>query len=130
MRAVVMSLAILALAGLPACNRGDHSKAAVREAIERHLKQQPNLAFQKMTLEFGVVTFNGDTAQVPVKFRSREAPSFAVGVLYRLRKEGNGWQVESTLTATMPGTSPHGNTPVTTPSPITSPPDLGPRPSH
>jgi hypothetical protein len=130
MRAVVVSFVILASAGLPACNRGVDSKAAVQAAIEQHLKQQPNVAFQKMTVELGDITFSGDTAQVRVKFRSKEAPSFAVGVLYKLRREGSGWQVESALTANMPGASPHGNTPATAASPMTGPTDLGPQPSH
>jgi uncharacterized protein YhdP len=132
MRAVVMSLVVLGLAGSPACHRlsGVHSKAAVQEAIEEHLKQRPNVVFQNMTVEVGDVTFNGDTAEAQVKFRSKQAPNLAVGMLYKLRRAGNGWQVESTSTATMPGTTPHGNTAGPTPSPSTNPTDIGPQPSH
>jgi uncharacterized protein YhdP len=132
MRAVVMSLVVLGLASSAACHRlgGNHSKAAVQEAIEEHLKQQPNLVFQNMTVEVGEVTFNGDSAEAQVKFRSKQAPNLAVGMLYKLRRAGNGWQVESTSTATMPGTTPHGNTAAPMPSPSTNPTDIGPQPSH
>jgi len=132
MRAVVMSLLVLELAGSAACHRlsGIHSKAAVEEAIEEHLKQQPNVVFQNMTVEVGEVTFNGDTADAQVKFRSKQAPTLAVGVLYKLRRAGNGWQVESTSNATMPGTTPHGNTAGPVPPPSTNPTDIGPQPSH
>jgi hypothetical protein len=132
MRAVVMSLVVLGLAASAACHRlsGIHSKAAVQEAIEEHLKQQPNVVFQNMTVEVGEVTFNGDTAEAQVKFRSKQAPNLAVGVVYRLRKAGDKWRVESTATASMLGTSPHGNTAGPMPSPSTSPTDIGPQPSH
>ena len=132
MRAVVMSLLVLGLAGSSACNRssGVHSKAAVQEAIEEHLKQQPNVAFQNMTVEVGDVAFSGDTAEAQVKFRSKQAPNLAVGVQYKLRRSGNGWKVESTSSASMSGTTPHGNTAGPMPSPSTNPTDIGPQPSH
>jgi uncharacterized protein YhdP len=132
MRAVVMSLVVLGLAGSAACHRLTrvHSKAAVQEAIEEHLKQRSNVVFQNMTVEVGDVTFNGDTAEAQVRFRSKQAPSLAVGLLYKLRRAGNGWQVESTSAATMPGTTPHGNIASPTPSPSTNPTDIGPQPSH
>ena len=132
MRAVVMSLLVLGLAGLAACNRlsGVHSKAAVQEAIEEHLKQQRNVVFQNMTVEVGDVAFSGDTAEAQVKFRSKQAPNMAVGVQSTLRRSGNGWKVESTSTTSMPGTTPHGDTAGPTPSLSTNPTDIGPQPSH
>jgi hypothetical protein len=131
MRAVVMSLVVLGLAGSAACHRlSGNSKAAVQEAIEKHLKQQPSIVFQNMTVEIGEVTFNGDTAEAQVKFRSKQAPNLAVGMLYKLRRAGNGWQVESTSAASMSGTTPHGNTATPAPSPSTNPTDIGPQPSH
>lgn len=131
MRAVVTSLVVLGVAALAACHKlgGIDSKAAVQEAIEDHLKQQPNVFFQNMTVEVGDVTFNGDTAEAQVKFRSKQAPNLAVGMVYRLRKVGDKWQVESTATASMPGTSPHGSTSAPMPSPPANP-GIGPQPSH
>ena len=132
MRAVWASVLLLAVAGTAACRRsgGIQSKAAVQAAIEEHLKQRPNVVFQNMTVEVGEVTFNGDTAQAMVKLRSKQAPSLAVGVFYKLRRAGNGWQVESTSTASMPGASPHGDTTSAPPPPTTSPAGLEPLPSH
>jgi hypothetical protein len=132
MRAVVMSLVVLGLAASAACHRlsGVYSKAAVQEAIEEHLKQQPNVVFQNMIVEVGDVTFYGNTAEAQVKFRSKQAPNLAIGMLYKLRRAGNGWQVESTSTAIMPGTTPHGNTAGPTPSPSKNPTDIRPQPSH
>ena len=132
MRAIVTGLLALSLAGSTACHKlsGINTKAAVQEAIENHLKQQPNVFFQNMTVEVGDVTFNGDTALAQVKFRSKQAPGLAVGMLYRLRKAGKGWQVESTAAAAMPGTTPHGNAAAPMPSSSTNPTDIAPQPSH
>ena len=132
MRAVVMSLAVLSVVASAACHKlsGVGSKAAIQEAIEEHLKQQPNVFFQNMTVEVGDVTFSGDTAVAQVKFHSKQAPSLAVGIVYRLRKAGNRWRVESTATASMPGISPHGSTAAPAPSPSTEPTGIGPQPSH
>jgi len=132
MRVLAVGLVVVVWAGLAACNRlsGVHSKAAVQEAIEEHLKQQPKVVFQNMTVEVGDVAFSGDTAEAHVKFRSKQAPNLAVGVLYKLRRSGNRWNVESASTIGMTGTTPHGNTAGPTPSPTTNPTDIGPQPSH
>ena len=53
MRTVVISLVLLAMAGSAGCHKlsGIDSKVAVQQAIEEHLKQQPNVFFQNMTVE-------------------------------------------------------------------------------
>jgi len=131
MRAVVIGLVVLGVAASAACHKlhGIDSKAAVQQAIEEHLKQQPNVFFQNMTVELGDVTFSGDTAIAQVKFRSKQAPSMAVGIVYRLRKTGDKWRVESTATASMPGTTPHGSAAAPMASPSRNP-GVGPQPSH
>jgi hypothetical protein len=131
MRAVAIGLVALIVAGSAACHklRGTDSKAAVQEAIEEHLKQQPNVFFQNMTVELGDITFNADTALAQVKFRSKQAPNMAVGIVYRLRKTGDKWRVEATATASMPGTTPHGGTAAPMPAPSSNP-GPGPQPSH
>ena len=131
MRAVVISLVVLSVAALAACHKlsGIDSKAAVQQAIEEHLKQQPSVFFQNMTVELGDVTFRGDTAIAQVRFRSKQAPTMAVGIVYRLRKTGDKWRVESTATASMPGTTPHGSNAAPMPLPSTNP-GVGPEPSH
>jgi hypothetical protein len=127
-----MSLVVLGLAGSAACHRssGVNSKAAVQQAIEEHVKQRPNLASSNMTVEIGDVAFNGDTAQAQVKFRSKQMPNVVVGVNYKLRRVDNGWQVESSSVAGMPGTSPHGDTAGPMPAPSTNPTAPSPQPSH
>jgi hypothetical protein len=132
MRVLALGLVVMAGAGFAACHRlsGIHSKAAVQEAIEEHLRQQPNVVFQNMTVEVGDVTFDGDTAEAQVKFRSKQAPNLAVGVLYKLRRVGNGWRVETTSPATMPGATPHASTASPMPSPSTNPTDIAPQPCH
>ena len=131
MRAVMICLVVLSVAASVACHKlsGIDSKAAVQHAIEEHLKQQPNVFFQNMTVEVGDVTFSGDTATAQVKFRSKQAPNTAVGIVYRLRKTGDKWRVESTATASMPGTTPHGSTAAPMSSPSTNR-GVGPQPSH
>jgi uncharacterized protein YhdP len=127
-----MGLVVLVGAGFTACHRlgGVHSKAAVQEAIEEHLKQRSNVALQNMTVEVGEVTFHGDTAEAQVKFRVKQAPSLTVDMLYKLRRSGNGWQVESASTGSMPGMNPHGNIATPAPSPSTSSTDIHPQSSH
>jgi hypothetical protein len=131
MRALVISLVLLGVAASAGCHKlsGIDSKAAVQQAIEEHLKQQPNVFFQNMSVELGDVTFSGDTAIAQVKFRSKQAPSMAVGIVYRMRKTGEKWRVESTATASMPGTAPHGSTAAPMSSPSANP-GVGPQPSH
>ena len=131
MRAVVISLIVLTGVASAACHKlsGIDSKAAVQEAIEEHLKQQPNVFFQNMTVQLGDVTFSGDTAIAQVRFRSKQAPSMVVGIVYRLRKTGDKWRVESTATASMPGTTPHGSAAAPMSSPSTNP-GVDLQPSH
>ncbi len=130
MRVGLAGLLVLALVGSIACSRGVHSKTAVETAIEEHLRQQRSVASHNMTLEVGEVTFEGDTAVAEVKFRSKQAPSMVVGVQYRLRRVGKGWQVEASSATSMPGTSPHGD-PTTSMPPVSgNTEDTGPQPSH
>ena len=130
MRVGLAGLLVLALAGSVACSRGGHSKAAVEEAIEDHLRQQRSVAAHNMTLELGQVTFEGDTAVAEVKFRSKQAPIMVVGVQYRLRRVGKGWQVEASSATSMPRTSPHGEATTSMPPVSGNPEDIGPQPSH
>jgi hypothetical protein len=83
-----------------------------------------------MTVEVGDVTFNGDTAQAQVRFRSKQMPNVVVGVNYKLRRVDNRWQVESTSRAALPGTTPHGGAATATPSPSTSHNQVSLQPSH
>ncbi len=108
---------------LPAAGR---SKSAVREAIEAHLKQRPNLLMANMTMEVQEVKFNGDRAGALVKYQSKQAAEVSVLVRYVLRKAGNGWEVESSSPAGGAPMVPHGPS-----SPEEAPPRTpAPEPSH
>lgn len=118
MRAIL--IAIVAVACLTVmCSKGEvASKAAIREAIEAHLKQRSNLMMANMELEVQEVKFSGDTADAQVKFRSKQSPNLVVGVNYKLRRAEGRWKVESSSSTSGMGMSPHG----TPGGPETAPP--------
>ena len=92
------------------CNKGGSNdpKAAIQAAIEAHLKQRQNLMLANMTLEVQDVKVTGDKAEAEVKFRSKQSSDLVVGVRYKLKRAGDGWQVESSSPTGGMGTSPHG----------------------
>lgn len=108
MRAVLIgSFAVACLTIM--CSKGEvTSKAAVREAIEVHLQQRPNLMMANMDLEVQDVKFSGDTADAQVQFRSKQSPNLVVGVSYKLRRVGGRWKVESSSSTSGMGMNPHG----------------------
>ncbi len=133
MRALLMSLLVLGLASSAACHRagGVNSRSGVQEAIEEHLRQRTSgVAAQNMTMEIGEVTFSGDTAQAQVTFRSKQPPNVSVGVVYKLHKVGDGWQVDSASAASMHGSNAPGGAPMPNPHQSAPPPGAGPQPSH
>jgi hypothetical protein len=121
MRAILIG--ILAVAGLAVmCAKPEGaSKAEVREAIEAHLKQRPNLMMANMELEIQDVRISGDTADALVQFRSKQSPSAVVGVNYKLRRVDGRWKVESTASTSGMGGSPHGGGGMPAPAPATTP---------
>ena len=108
MRAIL--IAIVAVACLMVmCSKGEvASKAAIREAIEAHLKQRSNLMVANMDLEVQDVKFSGDTADAQVEFRSKQSPNLVVGVNYKLRRVEGRWKVESSSSTSGMGMNPHG----------------------
>lgn len=110
-----MRFALLCVVGagvlLAGCGRFSslNSKSAIKDAIDAHLKQQPGLALANMTTEVEDVKFDGDKATAQVVFRSKEAPELKVEVRYSLRREGSGWQVESSTPMGGQGANPHGD---------------------
>jgi hypothetical protein len=126
MRFAASSAVVLALF-LNACKSGgSNSKAAIQTAIEQHLRKQPNVMLNNMTLEVRDVKFEGEKAKAEVKFRSKQSPDLAVGVRYVLRKAGDHWEVESSSPSG--GMGGHGQAS----APHASPPPSGPalQPSH
>ena len=106
MRFALVCLAGLAI-GLGGCDR-THSKAAIQEAIEAHLKQAPGLTLSNMTTEVQEVKFDRDQATAEVAFQSKQVPELKVEVRYVLRRQGNAWVVESSTPMSGQGASPHG----------------------
>jgi hypothetical protein len=132
------ALAIVAgMAVMPtACDRA-HSKAAVQEAIEAHLKQRPGLALSNMTTDVQEVKFDGDKATAEVTFQSKQAPELKVEVRYSLRREGDQWVVESSTPVGGRGMDPHSNAGASGANggpassvPATGPAKLSPQASH
>ncbi|MGH9453579.1 MAG: hypothetical protein ACRD2O_06370, partial [Terriglobia bacterium] len=81
---VLVGAAGLLIASSLGCNffRGAHSKRAVEDAIQAHLKQNSRLSLGNFTTTVEDVKFNGDTAQARVKFQSKESANLAVEVGY------------------------------------------------
>ena len=129
MRAILLCLVGAALV-LSGCSKsgGVQSKAAIQEAIERHLQKQSSVLLDNMTVEVQDVKFEGDRANADVKFRSKQSPDVVVGRQYVLRRVGKQWQVESSSSAGGMG-NPHGGPMSPQPtSPSTAP--VTPQPSH
>jgi len=138
-RIAVLGMLILGLMS-SGCSRL-HSKAAIKDAVDAHLKQQPGLALANMTTEVQEVQFTGDTAVAQVVFRSKEAPELKVEVRYNLRREGDHWEVQSSAPMGGQGGNPHGQAsnphgsmgseaanPMTVPA--NPPAQISPQPSH
>ncbi len=130
MRVVAVFVLCVVVAVEAGCGKigGLRSKRAVREAIEAHLKKQPNLVMTSMTMEVEDVKFNGDSAEAQVRFQSTQSPELAVGVRYTLRRVDGHWEVRSSSPTSGMGTSPHGR--MDQPAPGTAPATPTPKSSH
>ena len=89
---ILVALTLVALSG---CNGFGNQDAAVRQAIEKHLSQRPDLAMDKMVLDIQEVTVEGDTAIADVVFRTTMDPPARMAYRYELRRESGAWRVES-----------------------------------
>ncbi len=142
MRYVILCTLVTTVLIASACRRSN-SKEAVRQAIQKHLDQQPGLILGNMNMELDAVKFSGDTAVADVRYVSKQVQNTSVVVRYQLHKsqdtEGGagGWIVQSSsmlsMSGTPSGTSPHdsgsGN-PAGEPQPRDQPAVLAPQPSH
>jgi len=127
----IVAAAVVALA--VACSKwGTHSRAAVERGIQEHLSRNTQLLSRNFTTQVERVTFNGDTADAVVKFKSTQQASLFVEVGYRLRLESGRWQVVSSTPMSGQGGDSHAAAPKSSsPSPSgTQPaaPEL--QPSH
>jgi hypothetical protein len=129
MRAMVLCVVGAGLV-LSGCGKSGavQSKAAIQEAIERHLQRQSTVLLSNMTVEVQEVRFEGDRANADVTFRSKQSPDVVVGRQYVLRRVGGQWQVESSFSPGGMG-NPHGGAmPPQPTAPSTAP--VAPQPSH
>lgn len=95
---------------LSACSKAGspHAKDAIREAIEAHLRANPQLLLEKFNTEIERVTYKGDTAEAMAKFVSKSEPSSAVEVRYQLKREAGKWKVVSSQSVGGMGMGAHG----------------------
>jgi hypothetical protein len=116
MRVLSALLSALVILAAGCSNSGKvQSKEAVQKAIETYLAQRQNLMLANMNLEVEDVKFAGDTAEAEVKFRSKQSADLVVGVHYKLKLDGDRWQVESSNPSGGMGGSPHGGAPAAPP---------------
>lgn len=99
------------------------SKEVVQKAVEAYIAQRQNLTLANMSLEVADVKFEGETAAAEVKFRSKQSSTLVVTIHYKLKRQGDGWQVETSAPASGSPGSPHGTIP-----PASAPPAHGETP--
>lgn len=95
---------------LSACSSGGSlkSKQAIREAIQAHLKNDPQLSLKNFNTQVESVKFSGDTADAMAKFVTKQPPHMAVKVRYQLKLEGGKWKVVSSKGVSGQGMGMHG----------------------
>lgn len=71
------------------------SKAAIKAAIEAHLKNNPQVALSNFNTKIESVKFQGDTAEALVKFVAKGTPEATAELQYHLKLEGKTWKVVS-----------------------------------
>jgi hypothetical protein len=80
---------------------------AIPSVIADHIKNSPHGAFSNMDLEVERVNFNGEIADVLVKFKSPNVKELAIRQRYVLRKSGERWEVDSQYPANGPSRGPN-----------------------
>ncbi len=110
-RAWLVVAMFLAVAG---CSRKPaETDAAVRQAVERYLASRSNLNMGAMDLSVGSIVFRGDKAEAEVTFRSKNDAKASMSMRYKLRRQGNQWEVEPQPAAETSGSGvPAGHPPV------------------
>lgn len=109
----LLGLILISSLALCGCKGGSkaESKEAIQKAVEAYIAQRQNLTLANMSLEVAEVKFEGETAAAEVKFRSKQSSSLVVTIHYKLKRQGDGWQVETSSPASGSSGSPHGTIP-------------------
>jgi hypothetical protein len=134
------------LLSLAACNRGDHSKEALRQGVMDHLASSSlGLNMAGMDVALNDVRVKGDEADVTASITPKGGPSAnGMSIQYHLQQRNNKWVVTGRndaggsphggAMAPATGANPHGGampgaaTPGAAPSQMPSPNDLPPTP--
>lgn len=74
---------------------GAHSRKAVEQAVQDHLRQNRSLISANFDTVFESVDFKDDTANALVKFQSKQSEQLFVEVRYDLKFESGQWEVAS-----------------------------------
>lgn len=97
MRIHFVLVGVLLLGGV-ACQRRaaqSNDKADIEHAIQEYVSKRPGLSAEAMVTEVRQVTFQGDTAEADVLFRSRSNPDASMTMRYTLKRTGpNSWAVQ------------------------------------
>lgn len=93
---------------LSACSSSGSGTAnqAIQDAINAHLKNNPQLSLENFNTKIESVKIKGDTAEALARFVTKQPPHMAVEVHYQLKREGQAWKVVSSKMAGGQGT--HG----------------------
>jgi hypothetical protein len=108
MRRALIGIITLTLGVALGCNRL-HTKAAVEQAIQAHLHDNPHLSMENFTIEVKDVQFSGNTAQALVEYRSKTPPVQSVKVRYGLQQQGDHWVVASSMPMSGQGEDAHSS---------------------
>ena len=100
---------------LPLTTPGVSAALAISAVIEEHVRRFPHGAFSNMNLEVERVSFSGESAEAFVRFKSPHVKELVISQTYRLRKSGDGWEVESRQPANGSSKLPHYPIPVLKP---------------
>ena len=132
---VRISLVLLLLAGVAACNRGNQSKDAIRQGVLDHLAGR-SLNIASMDIDVTAVQFNGDKADATVVFTPKGvSPSQGMTLRYQMQQKSGRWEVVGTQDSGHAGltpgaANPHGESAPPQPSDprdiLPSPEDLPP----
>jgi hypothetical protein len=86
---------LLVLVALTACNRGNQSKDALRQAVIDHLSTISGMNVSAMTIEITEAKFNGDQAEATASITAKgvNAGAGAMTIPYHLEYKGDKWVV-------------------------------------
>jgi hypothetical protein len=94
---------------LTACNRGNQSKDAVRQAVIDHLSTISGMNMSAMTIEIASVQFNGNQADATASISAKGVSGGgAMTIPYHLEYRSNKWVVTGRKEG---GGAPHGGIP-------------------